>query len=33
LVLGEDKKSISGLKLEVVNKTSQRVIKVDFVAK
>ena len=33
LVLGEDKKSISGLKLEVVNKISKRVIKVNFVAK
>jgi len=33
LYLTEDRKSISGLKLEVLNKTSRKVIKADFVAK
>jgi hypothetical protein len=33
LYLSEDRKSITALKLEVVNKISKKVIKVDFVAK
>jgi hypothetical protein len=33
LYLSEDRKSITGLKLEVLNKTSRKVIKADFVAK
>jgi hypothetical protein len=33
LFLGEDRKSIAGLKLEVLNKTSRKIIKADFVAK
>ena len=33
LFLGEDRKSIAGLKLEVLNKISRKVIKADFVAK
>jgi len=33
LYLSEDRKSITALKLEVVNKVSKRLIKVDFVAK
>jgi hypothetical protein len=33
LYLTEDRKSIRGLKLEVLNKTSRKVIKADFVAK
>jgi hypothetical protein len=33
LFLGEDRKSITGLKLEVFNKISKKNIKVDFVAK
>jgi len=33
LFLGNDRKSIAGLKLEVLNKSSKKVIKVDFVAK
>ena len=31
--LGEDRKSIAGLKLEVLNKTTRKIIKADFVAK
>ena len=33
LFLGDDHKSITGLKLEVFNKISKKIIKVDFVAK
>ncbi|MCM3870825.1 MAG: hypothetical protein ND895_09055 [Pyrinomonadaceae bacterium] len=33
LFLGEDRKSIAGLKLEVLNKTTRKIIKADFVAK
>ncbi|HXI22723.1 MAG TPA: hypothetical protein VNG71_02530 [Pyrinomonadaceae bacterium] len=33
LYLSEDRKSITGLKLEVLNKTSRKVIKADFVAR
>ena len=33
LFLGEDRKSITGLKLEIFNKISKKNIKVDFVAK
>jgi len=33
LYLSEDHKSVTGLKLEVLNKTSKKLIKVDFVAK
>jgi len=33
LFLTEDRKGISGLKLEVLNKTSRKVVKADFVAK
>jgi hypothetical protein len=33
LFLGEDRKSIAGLKLKILNKTSRKIITVDFVAK
>ena len=33
LFVNEDRKSIAGLKLEVLNKTSKKTIKVDFTAK
>jgi hypothetical protein len=33
LFLNEDRKSIKGLKLQVVNKTSRKVIEVNFIAK
>ena len=33
LYLTDDRKSITGLKLEVLNKTSRKVIKADFIAK
>ena len=33
LLLGEDRKSIAGLRMEVINRISRKIITVDFVAK